>query len=315
MEASSTHRAPAGARRDVGAVLLLLALSSGCSLRKKAVNTLADVLGEARQVYLSDEDPELIAAALPFNLKTIETLLASAPQHRGLLLTATTAFTLYAYGFVEPESERVEEKDFERAEQIRHRAAHLYLRAYHYGLRGLEVNHPALGSKLSSQPVETCAQLGREDVPLAVWTAAALGGAIKLSKDDPELTADIAVVGALLEQALNLDEGFENGTIHELLMSYESQRIGGSQEKAREHYRRALELSRQQRCSTWLSWAENVSVAHQDRQEFERLLGRVLAFDVNADPGNRLLNILSQRRARWLKEREDELFLEVESRP
>ena len=68
----------------IGALLVFLNIS--CSLKKKAVDTLADVLGEAEGVYLSDEDPELIAAAMPFNLKTIETLLESNPNHRGLLI-------------------------------------------------------------------------------------------------------------------------------------------------------------------------------------------------------------------------------------
>ncbi|HJS75459.1 MAG TPA: TRAP transporter TatT component family protein, partial [Vicinamibacteria bacterium] len=38
--------------------------------------------------------------------------------------------------------------------------------------------------------------------------------------------------------------------------------------------------------------------------------GRSLAFDVDAHPENRLLNLLAQRRARWLMGNADELFLE-----
>ena len=80
-------------------------------------------------------------------------------------------------------------------------------------------------------------------------------------------------------------------------------------EKAGEYYQRALQLSRGSRCSTWLLWAENVSVAQQDVAEFEELLDKVLSFDVDAFPKDRLLNILAQQRARWLRGRVDELFL------
>ncbi len=301
---------PAGWLTARLSLALLFSVSTSCSLKARAVNTLAEVLAESEVVYLSDEDPELVAEALPFNLKTIETLLASSPDHRGLLLSATTGFTFYAYGFVEPEADRIEDEDFELAEEIRDRAARLYWRAYRYGIRGLELNHPGLGNTLSIEPESTVAPLEPEDVPFALWTAAALGGAIGVSKDDPEATADIAVVGALLERCLDLDPNYGEGILYELLVIYESQRFGGSPEKAREYYRRALELSRETRASTWLLWAENFSVPDQNVVEFKDLLDKVLAFDVDKYPKDRLLNILAQRRARWLMGRVDELFLE-----
>jgi predicted anti-sigma-YlaC factor YlaD len=290
-------------------MLMLVSLVS-CSLKKRAVDTFVDVLSESERVYLSEEDPELIGAALPFNLKTIETLLASSPDNRSLLLSATKSFSLYAYGFVEPEAWKLSYGELQESERIRKRAARLYRRGYLYGLRGLEVDHPGIGERLKRAPVEAAEQLKREDVPLAVWTAAALGGAIGSSKDDPESTADVAVVGALLERALALDEDFEEGTTHELLMAYEASRVGGSRDKAREHYERALALGRAKSPSIWLGWAERISVQDQNRSEFDELVERSLAFDVDAHPENRLLNLLAQRRARWLQGNADELFLE-----
>jgi predicted anti-sigma-YlaC factor YlaD len=271
---------------------------------------MAEVLSESEAVYLSDDDPELVAEALPFNLKTIESLLESSPEHRGLLLSATTGFTFYAYGFVEPQADLIEDEDFEAAEEIRHRAARLYQRAYHYGLRGLDLNHPGFGDLLPIEPDKTVAGLEADDAQLAVWTAAALGGVIGVSKDDPEATADIAVVGALLNRALELDPDFQDGLIYELLVMYEAQRVGGSMDKMKAYYQRALELSHGARCSTWLVWAQSVSVPEQNRREFEELIEKVLAFDVNTDKKSRLLNILAQRRASWLQSQVDELFLE-----
>ena len=291
-------------------VLVMLVLLGGCSLKSRAIDTLADVLGEGEAVYLSDEDPELIAAALPFNMKTMETLLETNPNHRGLLLTATKSFILYTYAFVEPVARELEYTEFDEAEAVRLRAARLYRRAYRYGIRGLEVEHPGIGERLSASPDEVAQGLTLEDVPLTVWTAAALGGAIGVAIDDPESTADIAVVGALLERALSLDEDFESGTIHEFLFSYEAGRLGGDMEKARMHYDRALALGPSKKPSIWLSWAESVSVAQQNRSEFLELVEQVLEFDVSAYPENRLLNILAQRRARWLQDTVDELFLE-----
>jgi len=56
--------------------------------------------------------------------------------------------------------------------------------------------------------------------------------------------------------------------------------------------------------------AEAVSISKQDRKEFESLLGRALAIQVDTKPEWRLVNLVMQRRARWLLSRTDELFLE-----
>lgn len=47
----------------------------------------------------------------------------------------------------------------------------------------------------------------------------------------------------------------------------------------------------------------------QDRTAFMALLHKALAVDLDADPEHRLMNMIAQRRARWLLERIDELFL------
>jgi hypothetical protein len=72
-------------RSVYSALLFTLLLLAGCSVRQVAVNWIGDALAGGGGVYASDDDPELIREALPFGLKTFESLLESAPEHRGLL--------------------------------------------------------------------------------------------------------------------------------------------------------------------------------------------------------------------------------------
>src|SRR5215831_1953559 len=67
---------------------LLLAglMLTGCSMKQMAVDMVADSVAEGGGTYASDDDPELIREALPFGLKTYESLLAESPEHMGLLL-------------------------------------------------------------------------------------------------------------------------------------------------------------------------------------------------------------------------------------
>jgi predicted anti-sigma-YlaC factor YlaD len=69
-----------------------------------------------------------------------------------------------------------------------------------------------------------------------------------------------------------------------------------------------MELSHGMHAGPLVASAETVAVGNQDRAEFESLLGRALAIDVNEKPEWRLTNLILQRRARMLLSRVDRLF-------
>lgn len=303
-------------RRGVLLLGSVLLFAAGCSVRQLAINELGDALAAGGSTYASDDDPELVGDALPFALKLIESLLAESPRHRGLLLAATSGFTQYSYGWVHQRAEQLEQEDLEAAADMRRRARNLYLRARDYGLRGLSVRESGLDTALRTEPKAAVQRLDKDEVPLMYWTAAAWGLAISLSKDDPALVADLPVVEALIDRALQLDETFEGGAIRTFLTSYEPNRPGAPgdpYERARRHFDRAVEISGGLSAAPFVTFAEQVSVSTQNRAEFESLLNRALAVDVNARPEWRLGNIIAQRRARWLLGRIDELFLSENS--
>ncbi len=157
--------------------VFILALP-GCSFQKLAVDRLGNALVESSSVYASDDDPDLVGAALPFGLKTIEGLLAQYPHNQLLLLAATSGFTQYAYGFVQTEADYIEDTDLTRAISLRERALRLYRRALGYGIRGLQEVRPGFADLLKSDPEKALAPLGKKDVVLLYWTAAAWGAAI-----------------------------------------------------------------------------------------------------------------------------------------
>ena len=76
--------------RGLGLALLVLAMLlglAGCSIRKFAVGQVANSLTSGPDVFASDDDPELVGAAIPFGLKMMESLLQTVPKHEGLLLS------------------------------------------------------------------------------------------------------------------------------------------------------------------------------------------------------------------------------------
>lgn len=285
---------------------------SGCSVSHFAVNRLGDALADGGSTFSADPDPELVAAAVPFSLKLMESLLAESPRHRGLLLASARGFTQYAYAFVQLEAERLESTDLAAAETGRRRARALYVRARDYALRGLAVRHRDFATLLATDPQAALRSTDRNDVALLYWSAVAWAAAIGLAKDEPDLVADLPLVSALIDRALALDESFDDGAIHSFLISYASARLdqaGDLEDRMRMHYERALALSNGRSAAAHLSWAESMCLPRQDRACFEQALHAALAIDVDAAPERRLANVLMQRRAEWLLGRVERLFL------
>jgi predicted anti-sigma-YlaC factor YlaD len=305
-------------RLAFGSLALALSPLSGCSVENYATGKLADALSQTGSTYATDDDPELVREAVPFGLKLVESVLEKEPRHAGLLLAASSGFTQYAFAFVEEDADEVEGQSVARAAEGRLRAKKLYLRARGYALRGLELDHPGLTQRLRddrdrAERSRALADLRKTDVPFLYWSAASWAGAIHLAKDDPETVADLPIVESLMDRALELDESFGDGAIHALLLSYESSRPGGAagaEERARSHFRRAVELSDGKLAGPMVALAEAVAAPRQDRKEYEELLHRALAIDVDAKPEWRLQNLVLQRRARWLLDHAEERFVE-----
>jgi hypothetical protein len=135
---------------------------------------------------------------------------------------------------------------------------------------------------------------------------------MSLKINDSEVSADQSIVDAMARRALALDEAYDLGAIHDFFISWEAGRssIGGSVEKAREHYERAVALAGGKRAWPYVDYAESISVKGQNKGEFTGMLEKALAVDAVAPSDQRLSNLLAQRRARWLLGRVDELFVE-----
>jgi predicted anti-sigma-YlaC factor YlaD len=289
---------------------LAAALGAGCSIKKMAINGLADTLAASGDSFASDEDPDLIRDAVPFSLKTIESLLAEVPEHKGLLLTACGGFTQYAYAFVQTDAELLEPTDYQAFVAGRERALKMYQRALGYCLRRVELTHKGFRDAVEKDPAGTLKAFSKDEVSVLYWTGASWGAAISAGSEKPELINQLPVVRAIMARALELDESYERGGIHDVLISLDSlpEAMGGSVQSARRHFARSVELSNGQSASPFVSLASGISVAEQNRKEFEDLLSKALAIDVNEVPRLRLANVIYQRKARALMARADELF-------
>ena len=128
------------------------------------------------------------------------------------------------------------------------------------------------------------------------------------------MIAQLAIVEAFIARAIQLDESWNQGALPEFLINLEAARSGiKPKERAARieaHYQRALALSRAERPSLFVTYAENQFIPAQNRARFEELVRKALEVDPSRHPETRLATLIAQRRARWLLGRADELFLE-----
>jgi predicted anti-sigma-YlaC factor YlaD len=139
--------------------------------------------------------------------------------------------------------------------------------------------------------------------------------AFTADKSDVALAVDIPKAVSLIKKVLDLKDSFGEGAAHEFFVSYYGAMpaaMGGSEEKAREHFALAVKYSRGLILSPYIALATTVSVKNQNIGEFKSLLETALKIDVNKSKANRLVNVLNQQKARWLLEHSDNFFLSAE---
>ena len=295
-------------------VATLAVALGGCGMvNRMAVKSVADTLAEGGDTVTSHDDPDLVAGALPFALMLHESLLASIPTYEPLLTTTCGLYTQYAFGFVAAEAEALQRDNYDRSKQLNARSFTLAQRGRNFCWRGLESTFRGISQALKDNPAQAVTRARKEHVELLYWSAASLGAAISAGGlDHPELLIEWPVVRALAERALALDETWGHGSIPELMITVESQgeALGGSEERARRYFARAVEIQKGLSPSPYVALATGVVKNKQDRAEFSKLIEQALAIDPEQDPSHRLVTLIIQRRARVLLDRIDDLFLE-----
>ena len=306
-------------KKGTGYILVfagLILLAASCSINQMAINAVSNALTgtESGNVFTTDSDPELVGDALPFAIKLYETLLSQNPEHQGLLLTTGSLFIMYANAFVQTPAEMLDPIDyfFERYEGL-DRAKNLYLRGMDILYSALDKKFPGFSTATVSS--DTLQPLLRQctinDVPLLFWTVAGGLSAYSIDVFDFNLGSRLNDWAAMMARAYELDPDFNNGAIDEFYILFYAaipENLGGDMDKAKIHFERAIEKSSGLSAGAYVSYARMISVTEQDYDGFRDMLEKALEIDVDEDVSNRLVNILAQRRARYMLDNAYDFF-------
>ncbi len=286
------------------AMVLLLPLA-GCAPRTLLMKGVADEL--AAQGQAEEEDLGLARDAAAFYLKLSESVLRQAPGHPALAEAVAGGFTQYAYAFVAFDAERLEATDVRAALRQRQRAARLYERAHRHAMDALELHQPGLARALAAPATASAAplRLSPQQAGLAYWAAASWGAFIALSKDRPEVVADLPLAMRLAQLAFDVAPDHGHGSLALLMAQFELARPGGTAAAAERYLARADSASGTPAPATLLVRAESLALPAGDRDAYERLLRRAITA---AAPRRDLASQVLRERAQWLLDSADDRF-------
>jgi tetratricopeptide (TPR) repeat protein len=319
---------------------------NSCSINRFATRIVADALGSGSggSVFTSDDDPEFIASALPFALKTFESLLESDPENINLLENISSGYISYANAFLQSPAEMYDYNKIEEKDHLLLRAASMYRRGGDYADRALEILYPGFNSILISENWSPAFDnLESEAVPFLYWKAAAFLGEFSVDSFNPELMVKVPFAFALIARSLELDEDYNHGSLHDLMISVignipvsllyladDSERTFSvlkalklyysSKEKTFNtmsmddlvifHLNRSIELSNDTKASPYVSTSV-IYVKSQDYISFVSVLNKAININIDKNPSNRLINIISKRKAAWLLEHAEDYFYDL----
>jgi predicted anti-sigma-YlaC factor YlaD len=259
----------------------------------------------ASQAQDFEDDIYLARDASAFYLKLSESVLRETPGNLKLAESVAAGFTQYAYAFVSFEADKIQSKDAKAAQQMKERAARLYARAHRHAMLALETSTPGFTKALTQAGPSPTLRLTDAQVGVAYWAAAAWGGMISLSKDDPDTVADLPLAMKLARIAWETRPDHGRGSLSSLMGTFEAASPGGSLTLAEKYFDQAIAQSKGQSAGPWVAKAESIAMAKNDPKSFERWLKEAIRI---SDAHRHLENEVMRARAAWLLDTMDDLY-------
>lgn len=301
----------------IGVLILTLSAATGCSTRRWMVQEMTDVMQTGITAQEQDTDLEMIEAALPANIKLLETLLASSPDNKSLLILLSRHYASYTFGFLEFNLDKAALVEFEtisdqEVKHLRNRLSNYYLKGSEYAIRALELRYPDSRKQLVNlaSAAELIKSTDKQDVPALFWYGFNLSGYVNLNRDSIRAVSRAHLVEKLMQRVLELDPSYFYDSAHLILMAYYASRppmMGGNLEKALAHHQ-ALDQAREQKfLLNDLLFARYYLYQKQDRKAFIRILTEI-ENNANRIGEYRLYNAIAAKRARLYLEAVDQMI-------
>ena len=218
----------------------------------------------------------------------------------------------YAYGVLMEEGDRLVDQDYSKSMKYYKKANEQFLQAKKSSILLLSDRYPDFKGWMRK---EHKIIFDKDDVNDMYWLSASIAGSIQSSRgSNPYELINIPLIGRLLKNAISLDPNWRNGALYSAMMSYSAVRPDlsgkGLVDTVDYYFEKALQLSDSLDASIYVGYAESIHKPNQEKKEFEEKLNFVIEMDINKNKNNKINNLISKRRAKWLLSKTNDYFLE-----
>lgn len=286
---------------------VMIALSSGCSLKKTVINSSALFMDDVVDEFMAESDLEFAKQAGPANLKLLDGLIkGSNNENDGLLIKGCKLYGMYAMAFFEDEGQ---DKKTEKANLKR--ASNFYKRAKDYGMRVMLKNNDfkAVVDGPLDDFVKVMPAFGKNDIDTLFWTAFAWGSYVNLNRNSASDVADLPKVVAMINRVIELDTTYFYGIPHLFLIITNSMpaMFGGNLEKAKAEYQKIKYISGNKFIMADYFMAKFYAAQSQNKELFEELLHSIQSADDDLIP-ERMFTQVAKKKAEFLLLKENDIF-------
>lgn len=253
--------------------------ATGCAPRKMMVSAFVDMVQDGLPVIEQEQDLQLLANALPSQIKLMESMLASDPGNRELMLLLARLYGGYAFAVLETEFEARHWGQpsvlivAQTGDTLEDAIARYFQRGAQYALQALEMDYPSAQAALQKpqSAVRFFDALTLKDVPALFWYGFNLGGYSQHRLDSITAMAKVYQVEKAMQRVVDLDPGYYHGSAHLALLTYHASRspmTGGNPALAEAHFKQHKLLYPDGSDLRQLYWARYVLVQRQEKKKY-----------------------------------------------
>jgi len=278
-------------------VLLLALLWSLSSCGQLISNAKQEFAEDLSATILSFDDPETIRKGVPTYLILISSLIRGEPENADLLESGAKLYGAYASSFTDSaESKKA-----------------LAKRAFDYASRAMCIRSEKFCTVKTlsySEFIILLTSVEKSQAEHLFVFASSWAGVIEANSSDWNAVAELPKVKAGIQRVLDLDETVNNGNAHLYMAVMESllpPTLGGKPALAKQHFDRAIEISKGHNLMAKVLYAEKYARMMFDRELHDALLKQV----INAEAGPQdqmLVNTLAKQKAAELLIDADDYF-------
>lgn len=280
-------------------ILCFLFFLASCSVHKKMTTiSAASLVEDVAKASYKQSDLRVVREGMPAYLMLMDGMVEGWPDSDRLLLAAAQAYSSYAAAFVGDDDPVFRDVLLQRAKT--------------YALKALELR--GVSAPLASPFEQFERQVGQmtaADMPYVFWSASCWGSWIAARSASITALAELPRVETLMRRALSLDEAYYYGGPHLFIGVLDASRppvAGGSLERAKEHFQKAIEIGQGKFLMAYVYYADAYARKALDRELFTSTLKKVLDTPADSAPELTLMNTVARQKAQALLEKTDEYF-------